>query len=42
MADFMQEIVSKVKDEWYLTDTEQLEYGLVDEIVTNLYDLLEE
>lgn len=32
----------KKKDDWYLTDKEQLEYGLVDEIVGNIFDLLEE
>lgn len=32
----------KKKDEGYLTDKEQLEYGLVDEIVGNIFDLLEE
>lgn len=30
----------KKKDEWYLTDSEQLKYGLVDEIVDNIFDIL--
>ena len=30
----------KKKDEWYLTAEEQLQYGLVDEIITNIFDLL--
>lgn len=30
----------KKKDEWYLTDEEQLNYGLVDEIITNIFDIL--
>lgn len=30
----------KKKDEWYMTGEEQLKYGLVDEMIQNLFDIL--